>query len=203
MVAGPRRDAVVLEQLDVQPGHRVLDIGCGSGDVLQLMPSTVAYVGVDASKAYIEAARKRFWHRGEFQVFEVGSHRWSDLGRFDRVLADGVLHHLDDPTAKALLVLAAAVLEPSGCVVTIDPCFVEGHGWFARRLLEADRGAHVRTTTSYLDIARAVFTDVRSDFHADLLRIPYSHLLTVCRCPMRESSADDVDGVSSPPVVIS
>ena len=66
MVAGPRRDAVVLEQLDVQPGHRVLDIGCGSGDVLQLMPSTVAYVGVDASKAYIEAARKRFWHRGEF-----------------------------------------------------------------------------------------------------------------------------------------
>ncbi|OGX06021.1 MAG: hypothetical protein A3G87_08400 [Omnitrophica bacterium RIFCSPLOWO2_12_FULL_50_11] len=41
-----------------QPGQRVLDIGCGTGDILDFLPD-VDYVGFDMDPAYISAARQR------------------------------------------------------------------------------------------------------------------------------------------------
>lgn len=50
----------VVEWLDVQPGERVLDLGCGDGQLTARIAATGADVaGVDASAAMVEAARAR------------------------------------------------------------------------------------------------------------------------------------------------
>jgi SAM-dependent methyltransferase len=183
IIAGPRRDALVIERLAVRSGHRLLDIGCGTGDLLDLLPEDVGYVGVDASPDYIAAARARHGARGTFHVFQLGQGAALELGRFDRVLADGVIHHLDAATAEALFTLARDVLEPDGRLVTIDPCFVDGQGWLVSGLLRADRGEYVRTAPAYQALARMCFTDVRSEARRDLMRLPYCHLLMECRNP--------------------
>ena len=183
IIVEAQRDALVMRRLAVQPGHRVLDIGCGTGDVLEHLPRGVAYVGIDSNTKYIKAAQERHGHRGMFHILRLGRHEVPDLGRFDRVLADGVIHHLDTTTAATLFALVAHVLQPGGHLVTIDPCFVDGQGWLARRLLSADRGEYVRTAPAYLELARALFSDIRSEVRGDLLRLPYNHLLMECRRP--------------------
>ena len=183
IVVEAQRDALVMRRLAVQPGHRVLDIGCGTGDVLEHLPRSVAYVGIDSNTKYIRAAQERHGHRGMFHIHQLGGRDAPELGRFDRVLADGVIHHLDKTTAATLFALAADVLRPGGHLVTIDPCLVDGQGWLARRLLAADRGDYVRTHQDYLELARSLFGDVRGEVRGDLLRLPYNHLLMECRRP--------------------
>ncbi len=165
-------------------GDRVLDIGCGTGDLLSLLVETpgLAYVGHDPSTGYIEAARERFGDRGEFLVGGVGEVPLEDAS-FDICVAKGVLHHLDDDLAEQLCDDAARMLRPGGRLVTMDPVFVDGQSRIARVFAERDRGQNVRQVEGYERFARSHFGSVRSSIHHDLLRVPYSHALLVCTEP--------------------
>jgi SAM-dependent methyltransferase len=58
----PRRITWAVEQLDVRPSQRVLEIGCGGGHALSLLAPKLArgeLVGIDRSKTQVAAARKR------------------------------------------------------------------------------------------------------------------------------------------------
>ncbi len=198
MIAAARRDRLVRDKLDLQPGQRVLDIGCAGGDALVFLPGDIDYVGVDASQAYIDAAQSRFANRGHFHRVKIGVGQAPELGAFDRVLVDGVLHHVDDPTALQLLSFAASALTADGQLVAIDPCFAAGQRWPTRRLLEADRGEHVRTEASYTELACNVFDTVLAERHGNLLRVPYTHLLMVCRNPRARSHATSLHPPATP-----
>ena len=99
------------------------------------------------------------------------------------MIALGVLHHLADPDATALIALAAAVLAPGGALVTYDPTLVPGQRWLSRWLVEHDRGTAVRPPEGYLALARTAFTDVTVDIVSGHLRIPYHAAVLVCRAP--------------------
>ena len=160
------------------PGDRVLDIGCGTGDLVDLLPP-VDYLGFDPSDQYIDAAVERYGNRGEFRVGGVQDVT-VDTGTFDLCIAKGVLHHLDDDFAGRLIALAFDALRPGGRLVTIDPTITVGQSPIARRLAMNDRGQNVREPDAYASLAAAAFDDVDLTVRHDLLRVPYSHALLVC-----------------------
>jgi len=121
--------------LALEPGDRILDVGCGPAAILDVLPPDVSYDGFDLSAAYIEAARRRYGNRGRFRAMRVGEATISELAPFDVVLAFAVLHHLDDDEAVQLIDLAWRALAPGGRLVTYDPCFVEGQGRISRFLV--------------------------------------------------------------------
>jgi SAM-dependent methyltransferase len=165
-----------------RPRPRVLDIGCGPGDVLAAMPD-VDYFGFDVSERYIASARERFGERGQFFVGDATSIDVATLGRFDRVVSKGVLHHLDDGEASRLLEAAANALAPDGLFATLDGCFSDRQGRVSRYIVGRDRGQNVRTSAGYEALARQWFDDVDVTEYDDLLRIPYSHCVLACARP--------------------
>jgi SAM-dependent methyltransferase len=179
-VGGDARGKYARQYIRATPGARILDIGCGPADILEHLPAGVDYTGFDTSLQYIESAKGRFGERGRFLCAEVGA-RIEDLGRdFDIVLANGVLHHLDDGDAIALFRSALDAMRPGGRLVTLDGCFVPGQSRIARYLLSRDRGAFVRTEAGYLRLATTVFRDVKSSVRHDLMRVPYTHIIMEC-----------------------
>lgn len=103
-IGGKFRDRYVAEYVQPQAGDRILDIGCGPGDILDHLPD-VRYLGVDMNARYIAAARKRFGNLGEFRCESATETVLREPASFDLVMANGVLHHLDDSEASKVLTL--------------------------------------------------------------------------------------------------
>lgn len=173
------RRELVTSYLRPRTGDTLLDIGCGTGDVLTELPD-VTYVGFDLSADYVAAASQRFGSRGRFFTGSVDTVEAGELGHFDLVLAVGVLHHLDDAQALRTLSLARGVLRHGGRLVTIDPVLSRDQSRIARFLVSQDRGRNVRTPDRYRDLAQTVFPWVETHERHDLLRVPYSHAILDC-----------------------
>ncbi len=181
ILGGHARETYVREYVRPKLRDRVLDIGCGTADILEYLPSGVDYVGFDANTRYIDYARARFAQRARFFSGKVSDVIGADLAGFDVVLANAVVHHLTDAGAIELFELAKAALADRGRLVTLDGCFVDGQSRIARYFLAHDRGQFVRTEEAYVDLAGRVFSNVTSDIRHDLMRIPYTHILMECR----------------------
>ena len=171
------RRLLVDQYLQPSDGESVLDIGCGTGDLVEHL-SNVRYVGHDPSAEYIAAADERFGANATFLVGGVGEVPL-DPESFDLAVAKGVLHHLDDDIARALFEEAAAALRPGGRLVTIDPAFDAGQLRVAKFLASRDRGQNVRTLDEYRALVPTSFSKVEATLHDDLLRVPYNHVVLV------------------------
>ena len=158
----------------------VVDIGCGTGDMLEQLPPGIRYVGIDISAAYIERARKRFGARGRFLVGTaetVLEDAGSELLGADLVVCNGLLHHLDDREVIGVLQLAAAVLRPNGRFVAFEPTYLQHQPSLARWIMGQDRGRNIRTDAEWRELVLRVFPDATARILTGLLRLPYTHVL--------------------------
>jgi ubiquinone/menaquinone biosynthesis C-methylase UbiE len=93
----------LLKEAGIRSGMRVLDIGCGAGDVTMLAAELVGesgtVLGIDRSEAAIEAARARMASIRNV-AFEIASpEELPDDQRFDMVIGRYVLIFQDDPAS--------------------------------------------------------------------------------------------------------
>ena len=172
---------VTRDVLQVAPGMRVLDVGCGPAAIRATMPE-VDYWGLDISTSYIAAARRRYRRKGTFMVRAVDCNiSFVDLGSFDLIYAVALVHHLDSEAARALFRAARAALRPGGRCVTLDNVYVSEQSAVARWIINRDRGRHVRDPEGYLALAKPYFGTVDVAIVHDMLRIPYTHIVMDCR----------------------
>lgn len=175
------RHTLVHDFFPNMSGLRLLDVGCGTAEILKYIPNDVAYFGFDPSETYIRKAKLRFGHRGSFFYADYVQHAsLADLPPFDLVLAAGVLHHLDDGEAAALFKLAKEALHPSGRLLTIDPTYTDDQSLLARRIISKVRGQNVRRPENYIEIAHRHFSNITHTIRHDLMNIPFSHLIMDC-----------------------
>jgi SAM-dependent methyltransferase len=111
--------------LRIEPGMRVLDVGCGVGRWSRLLAARGAQVtGVDLSPTMIGEARRRAAGAGlaERCRFLVQDSAALDLeGQFDLVLGVTVLQHILDPQAlRAAVQRITRHVAPSGRIVLLE-----------------------------------------------------------------------------------
>lgn len=157
----------------------VLDIGCGTADVLKYMPSC-HYVGIDGSLAYINQAKKCFSDIGTFYHVDVNNINLQQADFFDFVISIGVLHHLDDNEVMKLFDIAKQSLTINGNLMTVDPCYVPNQSLLSKWVMAKDRGKNVREVQHYIALAKQVFSRVEYKITYDLLIFPYPEIIMYC-----------------------
>lgn len=105
--------ADLVESLTPRSGERILDVGCGTGQLTaKIAESGACAVGIDASAAMIEQARRNYPHI-EFQVADVRGFRSDEP--FDAVFSNAALHWVQPPEMAVRSI--AAALRPGGRLV--------------------------------------------------------------------------------------
>ena len=118
------RMAIILETIDQHalPGGRVLDVGCGTGFLLeQLAKRGFSGVGIDLSPESIAHTQQRLKALGVDDRLraEVGSAYEPPEGPFDLITLTDVLEHLEDP--RACLAAVRPQLAEGGLLVINTP----------------------------------------------------------------------------------
>ena len=115
-------ETALLRLLPADGIGRVLDIGTGTGRLLELLaPRISAGLGVDASRAMLALARARLAGPGlshcAVRQADMYNLPLTDRG-YDLVVLQMVLHHAEDPAAA--LAEAARMLRPDGRLLVIE-----------------------------------------------------------------------------------
>jgi ubiquinone/menaquinone biosynthesis C-methylase UbiE len=114
----------LIAQAELADGHRVLEIGCGTGNLAIRAKKThpaVSVVGSDPDPLALSRAQRKTAQLNGIR-FERGYAQrlpYAD-GEFDRVLSSMMLHHLDDDAKSAAAAEVFRVLRPSGRLHLVD-----------------------------------------------------------------------------------
>lgn len=176
---------LTYERMRVQPGQKVLDVGCGPGTdtipLVQRVGSLGQVVGVDSDAEMIAQADERAL---KAKVSGWVTHQRSDAtalpfesNYFDASRSERTFQHLPDP-AKALAEMAR-VVKPGGWIVVLDPDWgtlsvdandVESE----RRLVRAIAGHIVNSPYSGRQLYRLFKQQGLVDVSAEVLGLPFT-----------------------------
>ena len=103
----------------LQPGTKVLEIGCGTGVFTQLFAETQANItAVDISPDLLSIAKRKNYNYNNVIFINKNFAECKLDGPFDAVIGSSILHHLDIDSA---LLKIFSLLEPGGVLCFAEP----------------------------------------------------------------------------------
>lgn len=116
---------MLVAQAGVQSGHRVLDLGCGTGTLTIMLKRScprAELVGVDGDPKILNIARRKASRAGVEITFDIGMA--FDLPypdrTFDRILSSLVVHHLSSHDKPRAMQEVLRVLRSGGELHLVD-----------------------------------------------------------------------------------
>ena len=114
-------------------GKRVLDVGCGTGELANLIAEAGAkeVIGIDYSSEAINLAKRRYQRVNlSYDCIDVDNLK----GTFDVITLAGVLEHIDKPLS--LLKKLKQMLRPDGSIIVTCPNWSNPRGYILLALKE-------------------------------------------------------------------
>lgn len=176
LLGGDRARHYLIEQAGIQPGQRILDIGCGTGTLVVLIRrlfSQVEAVGLDPDPRALNRAARKAKRAGVSIHLDQG---FSDRlphqnASFDRVFSSFMFHHLDEQGRERTLSEVVRVLKPGGSFHMLD--FAKGesgsHGLLGRAIHSSDRLKDNSEERILALMARAGFSRFRKTREGSML----------------------------------
>ena len=145
---------VDYDQLGVEPGELVLDLGCGFGrHAFEAARRGASVIALDAGPdevAQVRATLGAMIEAGELDVHHPATAVQGDAlrlpfadGTFDRVIASEVLEHIPDDVG-AMRELARVLKSGGAMAVTVPRCAPEAINWVLSDEYHDTPGGHVR-----------------------------------------------------------
>jgi len=146
----------IMSYNDVGRVRRVLDVGCGPGTNAPHFSHT-DYLGIDWNERYIRDARNRY--RGRFQVGDATKLQVPADERFDFILVNSLLHHIDILATRRLLSHLPGLLIGGGHVHILE-LILPATFSLPFVLARADRGDYPRPIDEWRHIFNEYFDEV-------------------------------------------
>ena len=133
LLGGDSARRMLLDQAELRPGYRVLDIGCGTGTLAILTKSLypdVAIVGIDPDPKALARARRKASRAAVSIQFDqgFGDELPYPEASFDRVFSSFMFHHLPSAEKRAIRIFQQLFLWP-----TLDRAINRGDDWLTSK----------------------------------------------------------------------
>jgi ubiquinone/menaquinone biosynthesis C-methylase UbiE len=175
LLGGDRVRRTLLNQATIRAGHRILDVGCGTGSLVVLIKRLypdVDIIGLDPDpKALARARRKATRARISIQLDQG----YSDAlpypeAFFDRVFSSFMFHHVQENAKGKTLREIRRVLKPGGFFHMLDFGGPASGNGFLARLIHSSHRLEDNAEDRVLSLLRsAEFTDPKIVSHGKML----------------------------------
>lgn len=173
------KKAHIAAKLDLRPGLRVLDIGCGWGGLALYLHrfASVDVLGITLSDEQLAIARARAATAGvEGRVkFDLMDYRQL-RGSFDRIVSVGMFEHVGPPNYRTFFDTCRALLSPDGIMLLHTIGRADGPAptdrWLARHIFPGGYVPALSQVAAAVEDARLWITDV------EVLRLHYAYTLS-------------------------
>lgn len=173
-----RRTGLLLSEMDITRDTRILEIGCGTGEVSYWMASRspAQVFGTDLCATFTEEAKKNY-HLPNLQYEVVNFNDPNALSgmQFDYIVGNGILHHLYN-NLDEVFVSMRRLLKENGKIIFLEPNLYNPYIYFIFSYPKLRTLAHLepsemafskRFITSAL--TRAGFKNIQVDYKDFLL----------------------------------
>jgi trans-aconitate methyltransferase len=148
--------APVLAHNELRLVRRVLDVACGPGTNTHHFAGA-DYLGVDVNERYVHSARRL--HGRNFLVADVRKFMTSLEERFDFILVNSFLHHLNNEDSIDILSHLQSLLTANGHIHMLELVMPEERS-VARLLARLDRGRFARPLVEWRALFDRMFETV-------------------------------------------
>ncbi|KAB7644834.1 SAM-dependent methyltransferase [Polymorphobacter fuscus] len=182
--------AHIAAKLDLKPGQRVLDIGCGWGGLARYLHkvSGAEVLGVTLSEEQLKYARAEAQRQGmgDKVRFELIDYR-SLTGQFDRIVSVGMFEHVGLPHFNQFFQTVEALLKTDGVALIHTIARADGPGatdpWTAKYIFPGGYSPALSQIVPAVEKAWLWITDI------EVLRLHYGHTIRhwYDRCEARKA----------------
>jgi cyclopropane-fatty-acyl-phospholipid synthase len=173
------KKAHIAAKLDLRPGMRVLDIGCGWGGLALYLHrlADVDVLGITLSDEQLSVARARAANAGaqDRVRFALKDYRGLD-GRFDRIVSVGMFEHVGPPNYRSFFQRCRSLLTPDGIMLLHTIGRADGPAptdrWLARYIFPGGYVPALSQIAPAIEDARLWVTDI------EVLRLHYARTLS-------------------------
>ncbi|HJN57152.1 MAG TPA: methyltransferase domain-containing protein, partial [Candidatus Woesearchaeota archaeon] len=110
---------IIKKELNAAPNEKVLDIGCGLGNLNRATDGS--YTGIDLNKSFINFAKKNYANKNKnFIVMDVTKLSFKNKS-FDKSMFISMLHHFSDEENEKILREASRVTKKYMIVLDLLP----------------------------------------------------------------------------------
>ena len=174
------RDIFMKEYVKPANGQKILDFGCGTGTLFEELKhlKDLTYYGIEPNVRYVESCQNLY---GNFQNVYFINGSIDELNqipeKFDSIIVSAVLHHLKTEYWADIVKSLYLKLNEGGKLILLDIVYHPSQHLVSKFLISLDRGESVLNIDEYLKLIKGDYV-VNSELRTDLMRIPYSHLIT-------------------------
>jgi cyclopropane-fatty-acyl-phospholipid synthase len=174
--------AHIAAKLDLKPGQRVLDIGCGWGGMARYLHkvSGAEVLGVTLSEEQLKYARAEAERQGiadkvKFELVDYRALPEKHAGAFDRIVSVGMFEHVGLPHFNQFFQTVEALLKTDGVALIHTIARADGPGatdpWTAKYIFPGGYSPALSQIVPAVEKAWLWITDI------EVLRLHYAHTI--------------------------
>jgi cyclopropane-fatty-acyl-phospholipid synthase len=174
--------AHIAAKLDLRPGQRVLDIGCGWGGMARFIHkvSGADVLGVTLSEEQLKYARAEAERQGiadkvKFELIDYRALPEKHAGAFDRIVSVGMFEHVGLPHFNQFFQTVEALLKTDGVALIHTIARADGPGatdpWTAKYIFPGGYSPALSQIVPAVEKAWLWITDI------EVLRLHYAHTI--------------------------
>lgn len=170
-------DTYIMQKI-TRDGMNILDLGCGTANIVEFLPKNINYTGIDASGNYIYYDSKKY-PKYTFLCRNLKEDVNLDK-KYDIIISEALLASLTDENAEVFFNTIKKHATRDCKIVISDMNYSKTTHNLESILFKSERGTNLREREDYIKLLSKHFNIDNISVISKIYRIPYSKLVFEC-----------------------
>ena len=157
---------------------RMLDMGCGTANIVPFLNSEIEYFGIDFSQKYIDYASKKY-SKHTFLCGNICEQNQIN-GEFDIIISKGVMAGLKDEQLLKMFDIIVSLSNEKTRIILSDMNHRSNSSVFEKFIQRQERNKELRSKDDYIRLITQKFNIDKITELNNVYRIPYSRVVFEC-----------------------